>query len=63
MENALFELPRQTFEEMRGRTGAAPVETEFTFDDPSVRVGTDDFCITAENGKIRFSSKGIRGVS
>ncbi len=62
MENALFELPRQTFEEMRGRTGAAPVETEFTFDDPSVRVGTDDFCITAENGKIRFAAGNLRGL-
>ncbi|MBR1951456.1 MAG: hypothetical protein IKA32_02710 [Lentisphaeria bacterium] len=62
MENALFELPRQTFEEMRGRTGAVPVETEFTFDDSSVRVGTDDFCIAAENGKIRFAAGNLRGL-
>ena len=62
MKNNLLELPRQTFEDMRGRVGAAPVETEFTFDDPAVRVSTDDFCITAENGRISFAAGNLRGL-
>ncbi|MBO4490484.1 MAG: hypothetical protein J5944_03880 [Lentisphaeria bacterium] len=62
MKNEDFRLPRQTFEELVRRLGAKPVLVEFTFDDHDVRIGTDDFSITAGQGKILFASGNIRGL-
>ena len=62
MSTAVFASALRVFEDLRLRTGAAPVETEFSFDDPEVRVATDDFSVTAENGRIRFAGGNVRGI-
>lgn len=62
MESDAFLLPRQTFETLTRRLGAEPVPVDFSFDDHDVRVGTDDFTITADGGRIRFASGNIRGL-
>ena len=62
MDKNLFELPRQTFELMREKVGASPVETEFSFDDSEVRIATDDFSITSKEGKLCFASGNVRGL-
>jgi len=62
MSDSVFELPRQAFSDLSQRVGAPVPETEFSFDDPEVRAGTDDFSITAGQGKIRFAAGNVRGL-
>lgn len=62
MEQNPFAEVRALFEELRNRCGAAAVETEFSFDDPDVRVATDDFSIHSREGKLYFAAGNIRGL-
>ncbi len=62
MHDPEFELPRQVFGELTRRIGAPVPETEFSFGDPELRSGTDDFSITAEKGKITFAAGNVRGL-
>ena len=60
--NSEKELARQVFADLAQHIGAPAPETEFSFDDPEVRSGTDDFSITADKGKITFAAGNVRGL-
>lgn len=62
MSDSFFDLPRQVFADLSQRIGAPAPQTEFSFDDPEVRRGNDDFSITADQGKIRFAAGNVRGL-
>ena len=62
MQDPEFKLSRQVFEELTRRVGASAVPAEFSFGDPELRSGTDDFSITADNGKITFAAGNVRGL-
>ena len=55
-------IARQVFADLTQSIGAPAPQTEFRFDDPEVRPGTDDFSIAAEKGKITFAAGNIRGL-
>ena len=60
--NKETKLPRKVFSDLSRRTGGLAPKAEFLFNTPEVRAGTDDFSITADQGKIRFAAGNIRGL-
>ena len=60
--NKETKIVRQVFADLAQHIGAPAPEAEFTFDDPEVRPGTDDFSITADQGKITFAAGNVRGL-
>ena len=62
MNTSTIELVRAVFEDLRIKTGAQPVRTEYSFEDPALRNNTDDFSIRGANGVITFAAGNTRGL-
>ena len=62
LNNSTFELVRSVFEELRIKTGAKPVITEYSFEQHDTNKDSDDFSITGTNGKLTFTAENVRGL-
>ena len=62
LNNSTIELVRAVFEDLRIKTGAQPVRSKYSFENPELRKNTDDFSIRGANGVITFAAGNTRGL-
>ena len=62
MDQQTFDLVNEVFNNLLAQSGAEPVVAAYSLSDPQIPAGSDDFKITAANGKLCFAAGNTRGL-
>ena len=62
MDQQTFDLVNEVFNNLLAQTGAQRVTAAYSLSDPQIPAGSDDFKITAANGKLCFAAGNTRGL-